>query len=599
MNGLNSIELEIAVNIKAKVPVVSIISYEEDRVFESLCKVANHMCKHQQEVLQEQLSRAGDEQERQQLSERLDVLASPKAYQIVKWTLTDGLVHYVKNDVENTWATTKITGDFRNPIEAIEFLWKQKNMTSEVFDYQTILFVFCDMHYWIDRNDRAGRFNVHLTRRLKDFSYWFRKKKAPQSLIFLSPVEVIPNELKTYMQIVNYDIPSAEELEKWLDKREVDLKKQYGDNCINLALEERKKLLGALRGLTFEEAEYVVEKSMTGNGVFDKNDIDVVLEEKRQIIQKDGMLEYFDSDISIEQVGGLEILLRWLDRRKDAFYGQAIQVGEATISLPMPKGVLLIGVSGCGKSLVAKAVAKNWKLPLLRLDIGKIFGGIVGQSEENMRKAIRIAESIAPVIVWLDEIEKAFPRTNSSSDSGVSTRVMGTFLHWMQEKKAPVFVVATGNEIADLPPELTRKGRFDEIFYVGLPNLEARKEIIKIHSLTLPLSENHINEIAEKTKFYTGAEIEQTLKNALFELKGILEDNPDASPSGASDLLFAAIRKTMEDMVPLADRRVVKDGKKESILKDTIEKAQSIAKPASDRFEELPTGDEHTRFEYK
>ena len=203
-----------------------------------------------------------------------------------------------------------------------------------------------------------------------------------------------------------------------------------------------------------------------------------VFAEKQQIIRKSGLLEYYAASEDFANVGGLAVLKDWLNKRAMAFTDEARAFG-----LPAPKGILLLGVQGCGKSLCAKAVSRLWQLPLLRFDMGRMFGSLVGSSEENVRRAIAVAESVAPAILWVDEIDKAFAGSQGSgaTDGGTTARVFGTFLTWLSEKTAPVFVVATANDISQLPPELLRKGRLDEIFFVDLPSEEERAEIFRIH----------------------------------------------------------------------------------------------------------------------
>src|SRR5690606_6738240 len=204
---------------------------------------------------------------------------------------------------------------------------------------------------------------------------------------------------------------------------------------------------------------------IANNQRLDVDDIHLVMDEKRQVVRKSGLLEFFPVDQGLADVGGLDALKVWLQRRQRAF-GEAARA----FGLPEPRGLLLLGVQGCGKSLTSKAISTQWNLPLLRLDMGRIFSGLVGSSEENLRRAIHTAESLAPVILWVDEIEKGLSGVGAgSNDSGVSARVFGTLLTWLQEKTAPVFVVATANRIEGLPPELLRKGRFDEIFFIDLP----------------------------------------------------------------------------------------------------------------------------------
>ncbi|MCB0162015.1 MAG: AAA family ATPase, partial [Caldilineaceae bacterium] len=210
------------------------------------------------------------------------------------------------------------------------------------------------------------------------------------------------------------------------------------------------------------------------DGRLDDSSIDAVSAEKEQIIRKSGLLEFYAGREGLQDVGGQQLLKEWLRKRTRAFSDEARAFG-----LPAPKGILLVGVQGSGKSLVAKAVANLWKLPLLRLDVGRLFASLVGSSEQNLRTAIRTAESIAPVVLWVDEIEKGFAGVVSSNarDAGTSARVFGSFITWLQEKQTPVFVIATANDVTQLPPELVRKGRFDEIFFVDLPNLSERADI--------------------------------------------------------------------------------------------------------------------------
>ena len=228
-------------------------------------------------------------------------------------------------------------------------------------------------------------------------------------------------------------------------------------------------------GLTLSEAENVFAKCLVEKGGFD---VDLIVAEKQQLIRKSGVLEYFDTQEQVADIGGMEVLKGWLNSRSPAFTEKAQRFG-----LPAPRGVLLLGVQGCGKSLTAKAVAQLWRLPLLRLDVGRIYSGIVGSSEQNIRRALQMAETVAPCVLWIDEIEKGLAGVQSSamSDAGVTARIFGTINTWMQEKTKPVFVVATANDISQLPPELLRKGRFDEIFFVDLPAAEERKEIFEIH----------------------------------------------------------------------------------------------------------------------
>jgi SpoVK/Ycf46/Vps4 family AAA+-type ATPase len=248
-----------------------------------------------------------------------------------------------------------------------------------------------------------------------------------------------------------------------------------------------------------------------------------VLDEKRQTIRKSGLLEFISPSSNPSDIVGLESLKAWLDKRNGAWLQDAKEW-----SVPAPKGVLITGVPGCGKSLTATSMANMWGLPLLRMDVGRVFSGLVGSSEQNMRGALKLAEGVAPAVLWIDEIEKGFGSASGGGDSGTSQRVFGTFLTWMQEKKSPVFVIATANKIDGLPPEFLRKGRFDEIFFVDLPTLSERKPIWKIQldlrlkpgkpvSGDLNVDDTLLTNLAIQTEGFSGAEIAEVAVSACFE----------------------------------------------------------------------------------
>jgi SpoVK/Ycf46/Vps4 family AAA+-type ATPase len=297
----------------------------------------------------------------------------------------------------------------------------------------------------------------------------------------------------------------------------------------------------------------------------------VILSEKEQIIRKSGTLEFYRAAEGFGDVGGLDVLKQWMEKRTQAFGQKARDFG-----LPAPKGILLLGVQGCGKSLSCKAVASQWRLPLLRLDVGKIFSGIVGSSEENMRRAIRMSESVSPTILWLDELEKGFAGTQSSpfSDGGTTSRVFASFITWLQEKTAPVFVVATANRIEDLPPELLRKGRFDEIFFVDLPDEHERREIFTIHlrRRNRDPAGFDLDQLAAAAEGFSGAEIEQTIVAALF----------DAFDAGR-DITTEDVLRNVRESVPLS-----------RTMREQIEELRSWAgtraRQASARHPDSPAG---------
>jgi SpoVK/Ycf46/Vps4 family AAA+-type ATPase len=281
--------------------------------------------------------------------------------------------------------------------------------------------------------------------------------------------------------------------------------------------EVREKLLKAALGLTKDEAEKVYRKAHVKASKLTEDEVEIVLSEKKQLIRRNGILEYVEEDETINAVGGLEELKKWLKQRSNAFTERARGYG-----LPQPKGMLILGVPGCGKSLIAKTTSRLWSLPLLRLDMGRVYdGSMVGRSEANLRNALKTAESISPAILFIDELDKAFAGGTGSADSdgGTSSRIFGSFLTWMQEKTSPVFVMATANRIERLPGEFLRKGRFDEIFFVDLPNSEERQDIFNIHltKRRSDISRFDLEQLAKVSDGFSGAEIEQALIAAMYE----------------------------------------------------------------------------------
>jgi hypothetical protein len=340
-------------------------------------------------------------------------------------------------------------------------------------------------------------------------------KSTFSTVVLLSPTLVIPPEIEKEVSVLDVPLPGYRDLLQLL-KEIVGVVRQGNRAKVELTREDADQLIKAAQGLTLAEAENAFAKAIAYDGRLSKEDVPRVLEEKRQVIRKSGLLEYYPTEEQLGNVGGLDLLKTWLVRRGAAFSEAARRFG-----LPEPKGLLLLGVQGCGKSLTAKAVAAQWRLPLLRLDMGRIFSGLVGSSEENLRRAIGVADSVAPVVLWIDEIEKGFAGVQSSGqvDGGVTARVMGTLLTWLQEKTSPVFVVATANRIEQLPPELLRKGRFDEIFFIDLPALPERREIFRIHvsKRGRDPARYDLDGLSRRAEGFSGAEIEQAVISALYD----------------------------------------------------------------------------------
>jgi hypothetical protein len=340
-------------------------------------------------------------------------------------------------------------------------------------------------------------------------------KSTYTTVVLLSPTLVIPPEIEKEVSVLDVPLPTYRDLVQLL-KEIVGVLRQGKGAVVDLTKDDADALIKAALGLTLSEAENAFAKAIAYDGKLSKDDVPRVLEEKRQVIRKSGLLEYFPPEGRLADVGGLDLLKEWLGRRGAAFSEAARRFG-----LPEPKGLLLLGVQGCGKSLTAKAIAAQWRLPLLRLDMGRIFSGLVGSSEENLRRAIQVAESVAPVVLWIDEIEKGLSGIQGSAfgDGGVTARVAGTLLTWLQEKTAPVFVVATANRIEQLPPELLRKGRFDDIFFIDLPAAAERREILEIHVRRRGRdpAAHDLEALARRTAGFSGAEIEQAVISALYD----------------------------------------------------------------------------------
>ncbi len=423
------------------------------------------------------------------------------------------------------------------------------------------LFVLSDLHPFLD--------DPILVRLLRDAAEAL--KTSYKTLLLVSPVLRIPPELEKDVTVIDVPLPGPEELRRLLREMVDPLARKRAIEVDGGGdLEER--VVKAALGLTESEAASVFAKVIVEDGVFNLDDIPRILDEKRQIIRKTGLLEYYEHTEDLESVGGLDALKAWLASRAEAFSEKARDFG-----LPEPKGLLLLGVQGCGKSLSAKAIASLWRLPLLRLDVGAVMNAYVGSSEENMRRAIRIAESLAPCILWLDEIEKGFSGTGGrggDADGGTTRRVFATFLTWLQEKTKPVFVIATANSIEDLPPEMLRKGRFDEIFFVDLPSEPERRQIFDIHLRRRNRDPGSYDTaaLAAAGEGMSGAEIEAAV------VEGLWKAFPENRELTQADL-ETAIRET----VPLS--RTMAEA-----IEGLRDWARHRARPASRRGSEAPPG---------
>lgn len=374
-----------------------------------------------------------------------------------------------------------------------------------------VIFVLLDFFRFIDPRHRTPQWDIE--RRLKSLT----NIDGVVSTIITGPRYAVPEVLENLVQTIDFPYPNKNEIKTVLWGAVASIEAKI-PNLRESTVAMEEDLVNAVSGLTLLEAQTAFAKSL----VLHKGwDIKTLLQEKRQIIAKSGMLEFYDKTVSIDEIGGLKNLKNWIKDRKNCFSEEAKAYG-----LPNPKGLLTIGMPGCGKSLTCKAVSSLWKMPLLRLDFGKMFHSHIGASEENIRNAIKLAESIAPCIVWIDEIEKGISgvRSSGSTDGGTSSRVFSTFLTWMQEKTAPVFVVATANDYTSIPAEFLRAGRFDEIFFVNIPNRTERNEIFSVQLIGKGWNPDDfdISELSQITEKYSGAEIEKAIDKAM--LVGFAED---------------------------------------------------------------------------
>jgi SpoVK/Ycf46/Vps4 family AAA+-type ATPase len=400
------------------------------------------------------------------------------------WTLTHGMVEHgqARTTQHNTIS----------PEAAIEWTTRHK---------EPAIFVFKDLHPFKD--------SPAVTRWLRDAIASFQGTQ--KVIVLMSPVQQVPIELEKEVVVLDFALPDLTALDRVLTQQ-LDQNRQN-----RLSSDGREKLLKASLGLTKDEAEKVYRKAYVKRGKITEAEVDIVLSEKKQLIRRNGILEFIEEDETIDAVGGLDELKGWLVQRSDAFTERA-----RTYGLPQPKGMLILGIPGCGKSLIAKTTSRLWGLPLLRLDMGRVYdGSTVGRSEANLRGALKTAESISPAILFIDELDKAFAGTAGSGDSdgGTSSRIFGSFLTWMQEKTSPIFVMATANRVEKLPGEFLRKGRFDEIFFVDLPTQSEREAVFSIHlsKRKRDIQRFDLEQLAKVADGFSGAEIEQVLIAAMYD----------------------------------------------------------------------------------
>ncbi len=447
---------EIETYIRARYPLLYVLTWEEDRV-----------------------------------TEEIEAVASRLGKRVYHWSISGGIQQH-----RRPGATAEERKGTKDPVAGL----REIATTSE-----PSIFILRDFHAFLK--------DATVVRTLRDLASTLHTTHT--TAVIVSPTLEIPPELEKDLTIVDYPLPGKDEIERLLNQITDDVKGNP-QLSVDLAEETVAAIADAAVGLTLTEIENVFAKTLVTAGRLTRAETPLIYAEKKQIIRKSGLLEYYETEEGMETVGGLAGLKAWLEKRRLAFSEEARRFG-----LPMPRGVLFLGVQGCGKSLVAKACSRLWGMPLLRLDMGQIFGSYIGESEANVRRAIKIAESIAPVILWIDEIDKgmAGTRGGGDTDSGTTARVLGSVVTWLQEKRQPVFVIATANDITRLPPELIRKGRFDEIFFVDLPDANERHEIARVHLAKRDRDPAgfDLDAVANAGEGMSGAEIEQVVIAALFD----------------------------------------------------------------------------------
>ena len=501
---------QLDVLLRARIPVIWTVSYEEARVVAQVAGIV----------------------EKNNLEWGSNIV-------VWQWSVTSGM-NLVGPKVDHR-------PDVDSPVSALEFVREHG---------EHAVFLLKDFGFFLN-----GPSGYMVQRRLRDVIAETTALGLGTSIIILDSVLQVPDRIEKDVSVVDFDLPTEDELSDHLAPQVV----QCADVAA-LSAEEREKLLYAgvqsARGLTLTEAENVVAKSMAETGTVDPV---VIIGEKKHIIRRSGVLEFFDTDNSLRDVGGLDVLKAWLSSRGRAYTKEARAFG-----LPSPKGILLVGIPGTGKSLMAKSVGREWNMPVLRMDVGALFGQYVGQSEANMRKALKTAESMAPCVLWIDEIEKSIGGGGGSHDGGTTSRVFASLLSWMQDKKEDVFVVATANDVSALPPEMLRKGRFDEMFFVDLPDKAGREEILTIHiaKAKRDVATVDLDELATRSVNFSGAELESAVQSALFSA---FERGEELSTSG--------IAEAMSGTVPLL-----------TTMREKIDAlrtwAATRAKPASSRIPE-------------
>jgi ATP-dependent 26S proteasome regulatory subunit len=523
IRDLTDFASELRMMVRARYPLVHITTHEEDRAISTVSGIAEELGK-----------------------------------RLILWSASRGVHSIDGKPVDRRNLPGHAEGPFSAEAQAA---LSDLATALELFDRMAVhkerhkggyIFVFLDPHPYLT----AQHANPIYRRKLRDFVIAIRSRAYHANCLIISHSLDLPPELEKETTAIDLPLPSRAEIEAHVSALMGKLKP---NNLFKIDSDPAliSRMVDSALGLTLAEIDNCLSKAIVDDLKFDARDVETIFRQKQQIVRKSGILEYIDSrSLSLNDVGGLDRLKRWLLHRDAAFSAEGRAFGIAA-----PKGVLVTGVPGCGKSLSAKSVAASWHLPLIHLDMGKVFSSLIGSSESRMREAIQVCEAVAPCVLWIDEIEKGLPRTRGFvGDSGTSLRVLATFLTWLQEKESPVFVFATANAIEQLPPETLRKGRFDEIFFVDLPTEVERREIIEIQIRRTgrdaeKFDLDRLARLAGPDTFgkgiaLTGAEITSWINEAL-----IAAYQRRQSGGRNADLSLADLEAALGSIVPLAKMR--------------------------------------------
>ncbi len=418
---------------------------------------------------------------------------------VFEWTIADGLIRSGSSVATQSRPAGGANAAMYNTLDPVQALANLETMTIEA------VFVLKDFHRHMD--------NPVVVRRLRDVGQKFSANR--RTLILTAPAIEMPPELESLVEFLDLPLPDKDRLREIIRETYT---RMSANHTLKLTLDANgvDAMAANLRGLTEEAAERAISQTVVGRLALCPDCITDVLEAKKALLKRSEMLDFLDATDNMSSVGGLDHLKGWLKQRSGAWDDGALKFG-----LDPPKGVIILGVQGCGKSLCARAVAGEWKLPLVKFDTAAVYDKFIGETEKRIQKVFRVAEGLAPCVLWIDELEKVFAGSgpdSASADAGVSSRLLASFLSWMQERKPAVFVAATCNNVTVLPPELIRKGRFDELFFVDLPSVAEREQIFSIQLAKRKRNpaDYDLDQVAAAAKGFSGAEIESAVQTALY-----------------------------------------------------------------------------------